>query len=78
MIQLIILSHWVLFIIIIGRLNVTADAARPNPQGSLHYGNIKIVRTILLANSEASINGKLTYALNGISNLTSRHAIEDC
>ncbi|XWS45323.1 hypothetical protein CRYUN_Cryun15aG0126600 [Craigia yunnanensis] len=49
------------------RLNLTANAARPNPQGSFHYGSIKIVRTLLLANAKTKINGKLRYAVNGIS-----------
>ncbi|KAJ1436516.1 Multicopper oxidase, type 1 [Sesbania bispinosa] len=49
------------------RLNLTANAARPNPQGSFHYGTIPIVRTLQLANSKALINGKLRYAVNGIS-----------
>ncbi|KAG6663213.1 L-ascorbate oxidase homolog [Carya illinoinensis] len=49
------------------RLNLTANAARPNPQGSFHYGTIKVVRTIVLANSETKINKTLRYAVNGIS-----------
>ncbi|XP_057829282.1 L-ascorbate oxidase homolog [Cryptomeria japonica] len=49
------------------RWNLTASAARPNPQGSYHYGNITITRTIKLANSDNSINGKQRYAVNGVS-----------
>ncbi|KAK9948791.1 hypothetical protein M0R45_004353 [Rubus argutus] len=49
------------------RLNLTANAARPNPQGSFHYGTIKVVRTLILANSAAKIGGKLRYAVNKIS-----------
>ncbi|MBA0741992.1 hypothetical protein Gogos_015108 [Gossypium gossypioides] len=49
------------------RMNLTANAARPNPQGSFHYGAIKVVRTILLANEKVEINDKLRYAVNGIS-----------
>ncbi|XP_027347493.1 L-ascorbate oxidase homolog [Abrus precatorius] len=49
------------------RLNLTANAARPNPQGSFHYGTIPVVRTVKLENSEATTNGKLRYAVNGIS-----------
>ncbi|XP_061363417.1 L-ascorbate oxidase homolog [Gastrolobium bilobum] len=49
------------------RMNLTANAARPNPQGSFHYGTIPIGRTLQLANSEATINRKLRYAVNGIS-----------
>ncbi|KHM99212.1 L-ascorbate oxidase like [Glycine soja] len=51
------------------RLNLTANAARPNPQGSFHYGTIPILRTLVLANSKAIINGKLRYAVNGISHI---------
>lgn len=46
---------------------MTANAARPNPQGSYHYGTIPITRTVVLANSEANINGKLRYAVNQVS-----------
>ncbi|KAI3922094.1 hypothetical protein MKX01_005783 [Papaver californicum] len=46
---------------------VTASAARPNPQGTYHYGSEKIVTIIRLSNSEAKINGKLRYAINGMS-----------
>ncbi|KAF5752925.1 hypothetical protein HS088_TW01G00843 [Tripterygium wilfordii] len=49
------------------RLNLTANAARPNPQGSFHYGTIPVVRTIILGNSETRIDGKLQYAVNNIS-----------
>ncbi|ERN12112.1 hypothetical protein AMTRI_Chr01g131890 [Amborella trichopoda] len=49
------------------RWNLTASAARPNPQGSYHYGSIPIVRTIKLASSIGKIEGKLRYAINGVS-----------
>ncbi|GFQ06559.1 l-ascorbate oxidase homolog [Phtheirospermum japonicum] len=49
------------------RLNSTANAARPNPQGSFHYGSIPVARTIVLENSAAKINGSLRYAVNKIS-----------
>ncbi|KAH9309107.1 hypothetical protein KI387_037018, partial [Taxus chinensis] len=49
------------------RWNLTASAARPNPQGSYHYGNITITRTIKLANSAQLINGNQSYAVNGVS-----------
>ncbi|KAF2295169.1 hypothetical protein GH714_031824 [Hevea brasiliensis] len=48
-------------------LNLTANAARPNPQGSFHYGTIQVVRTVILANTAANISGKLRYAVNSIS-----------
>lgn len=46
---------------------MTANAARPNPQGSYHYGTIPIVRTLVLANSAATIKGKSRYAINKVS-----------
>lgn len=49
------------------RWNLTANAARPNPQGSFHYGTIPVVRTLVLTNSPATIGGKLRYAVNKIS-----------
>ncbi|CAA0835896.1 SKU5 similar 4 [Striga hermonthica] len=49
------------------RRNLTASGPRPNPQGSYHYGLIKPARTIILANSAPYINGKLRYAVNGVS-----------
>ncbi|XP_022848284.1 L-ascorbate oxidase homolog isoform X1 [Olea europaea var. sylvestris] len=49
------------------RWNLTASGPRPNPQGSYHYGMIKPSRTIILANSAPYINGKLRYAVNGVS-----------
>ncbi|KAF3444364.1 hypothetical protein FNV43_RR14056 [Rhamnella rubrinervis] len=49
------------------RWNLTASAARPNPQGSYHYGSINITRTIKLINSAGRVDGKLRYAINGVS-----------
>ncbi|KAF3444365.1 hypothetical protein FNV43_RR14057 [Rhamnella rubrinervis] len=49
------------------RWNLTASAARPNPQGSYHYGTINITRTIKLINSASRADGKLRYAINGVS-----------
>lgn len=51
------------------RWNLTASAARPNPQGSYHYGNINITRTIILSNSAPIIDTKQRYAVNGVSYL---------
>ncbi|KAJ7952911.1 L-ascorbate oxidase like [Quillaja saponaria] len=58
------------------RLNLTANAARPNPQGSFHYGTIKVVRTLVLANSQVLINGKLRYAVNGVSYINPNTALK--
>nr|GMD80661.1 L-ascorbate oxidase homolog [Ipomoea batatas] len=49
------------------RWNLTASAARPNPQGSYHYGQINITRTLKLVSSKSTEGGKLRYAINGIS-----------
>eukprot|EP00249_Psilotum_nudum_P004570 c18082_g2_i1 orf=708-2327(+) len=49
------------------RWNLTANAARPNPQGSFHYGMINVSRTIILAGSAASINNKARYTVNEVS-----------
>ncbi|XP_077223034.1 L-ascorbate oxidase homolog [Tasmannia lanceolata] len=49
------------------RWNLTASAARPNPQGSYHYGGINITRTIKIVSSSATVDGKLRYAINGAS-----------
>ncbi|CAI8617629.1 unnamed protein product [Vicia faba] len=51
------------------RWNLTASAARPNPQGSYHYGQINITRTVKLINSVSRDNGKLRYAINGVSHV---------
>ncbi|XP_077239207.1 L-ascorbate oxidase homolog [Tasmannia lanceolata] len=49
------------------RWNLTASAARPNPQGSYHYGGINITRTIKIVSSSGTLDGKLRYAINGAS-----------
>ncbi|XP_062188701.1 L-ascorbate oxidase homolog [Phragmites australis] len=49
------------------RWNLTASGPRPNPQGSYHYGLVPVARTIRLANSAATINGKQRYAVNSVS-----------
>ncbi|KZV54445.1 hypothetical protein F511_09760 [Dorcoceras hygrometricum] len=46
------------------------SAARPiNPQGSYNYGKINITRTIKFVNSAGSVDGKLRYAVNGVSHI---------
>ncbi|XP_072958625.1 L-ascorbate oxidase homolog [Typha angustifolia] len=49
------------------RWNLTASAARPNPQGSYHYRTIPRARSIILANSAPLMNGKQRYAVDGVS-----------
>ncbi|KAK1390965.1 L-ascorbate oxidase-like [Heracleum sosnowskyi] len=51
------------------RWNLTASAARPNPQGSYHYGNINITRTIKIANTRTIVDGKLRFGINGVSHV---------
>lgn len=46
---------------------MTANAARPNPQGSYHYGTIPVTKTIVLENTVANISGKTRYAVNKVS-----------
>ncbi|EXC08927.1 Monocopper oxidase-like protein SKS1 [Morus notabilis] len=50
------------------RQNGSASGARPNPQGSFHYGSINITDTYVLKSvPPLTINGTLRAALNGIS-----------
>lgn len=49
------------------RWNLTANAARPNPQGSFHYGMINVTETAVLEGASTAINGKQRYAVNSIS-----------
>ncbi|CAN8253400.1 unnamed protein product [Cochlearia groenlandica] len=48
--------------------NTSASGARPNPQGSFHYGKINITKTYILRSMPPTvINGTLRATLNGIS-----------
>ncbi|KAF8783642.1 hypothetical protein HU200_000439 [Digitaria exilis] len=49
------------------RWNLTASAARPNPQGSFHYGTIPTSRTMVLASSAAAIAGRRRCAVNDVT-----------
>lgn len=50
------------------RWNLSASAARPNPQGSFKIASINITETYVLRNeAPISINGKLRAAINGVS-----------
>ncbi|XP_010536535.1 PREDICTED: monocopper oxidase-like protein SKS1 [Tarenaya hassleriana] len=50
------------------RQNTSASGARPNPQGSFHYGQINITHTYILRSlPPKKINGSLHATLNGIS-----------
>ncbi|CAN7030622.1 unnamed protein product [Brassica oleracea var. botrytis] len=48
--------------------NTSASGARPNPQGSYHYGQINITDTYILRSMPPTkINGSLRSTLNGVS-----------
>ncbi|KAK8481662.1 hypothetical protein V6N11_068351 [Hibiscus sabdariffa] len=50
------------------RQNTTASGARPNPQGSFHYGSINVTDTYVIRSLPlVRIDGKLRATLNGIS-----------
>ncbi|KAI4323842.1 hypothetical protein L6164_023417 [Bauhinia variegata] len=50
------------------RQNTSASGARPNPQGSFHYGQINITDTYMLkVVPPETINGKTQATINGIS-----------
>ena len=50
------------------RQNVSASGARPNPQGSFHYGQINVTQTYVIKTVPPEIiNGTLRTTLNGIS-----------
>ncbi|PSS09602.1 Monocopper oxidase-like protein [Actinidia chinensis var. chinensis] len=50
------------------RWNVSAGAARPNPQGSFKYGDITVTEVFVILNRPAElIDGKWRTTLNGIS-----------
>ncbi|CAM8933403.1 unnamed protein product [Rhodiola kirilowii] len=50
------------------RLNVSASGARPNPQGSFHYGQINVTHFYLIESRPAvAINRSIRATLNGIS-----------
>ncbi|XP_026437605.1 L-ascorbate oxidase homolog [Papaver somniferum] len=66
-----LLKHWSMKQARTFRWNLTANAARPNPQGSYHYGKITTSRRIILSNSAPIINGKQRYAVNGLSYVNS-------
>ncbi|KAK4777270.1 hypothetical protein SAY87_017457 [Trapa incisa] len=62
------------------RQNVTSSGARPNPQGSFHYGSINVTDSYFLkAVAPVTIDGKLRTSLNGISfhNLTTPVKLAD-
>ncbi|KAK8643333.1 hypothetical protein V6N13_012636 [Hibiscus sabdariffa] len=49
--------------------NLTAGAARPNPQGTFNFSNVTLSQSFILRSSVAEINGKPRYTVNNISYL---------
>lgn len=47
--------------------NLTAGAARPNPQGSYHYGSLNISQSFLFKNSAPIIDAHQRFAVNNVS-----------
>ncbi|KAL4621584.1 hypothetical protein ACB092_06G239500 [Castanea dentata] len=52
------------------RWNMTAGAARPNPQGTFNVTNVTLSQTFILQNSVAEIQGHPRYVVNNVSYLT--------
>ncbi|CAJ1976617.1 unnamed protein product [Sphenostylis stenocarpa] len=50
--------------------NLTAGAARPNPQGTFNVSNVTITDTFILNASIATIDGLSSYTVNNVSYLT--------
>ncbi|KAK8552759.1 hypothetical protein V6N12_041335 [Hibiscus sabdariffa] len=50
--------------------NLTAGAARPNPQGTFNVSNVTLSQSFILRSSVAEINGKPRYTVNNVSYLT--------
>ncbi|OAY80640.1 Monocopper oxidase-like protein SKU5, partial [Ananas comosus] len=56
------------YIVASARWNLSAGAARPNPQGSFRYASINVTQQYLLRNEPpVMINGERRATLNGIS-----------
>ncbi|KAL5569462.1 hypothetical protein UlMin_026037 [Ulmus minor] len=52
------------------RWNMTAGAARPNPQGTFNVSNISLSQSFILQGSRAEINNKPRYVVNNVSYYT--------
>lgn len=48
-------------------MDLSVGAARPNPQGSYHYGSINVTRMLFLENDATMIDGVYRYTVNGVS-----------
>lgn len=49
------------------RWDLSVGAARPNPQGSYHYGSINVTRTLVLENGVMFNGNKKAFTINGVS-----------
>ncbi|KAL4576811.1 hypothetical protein LXL04_012911 [Taraxacum kok-saghyz] len=49
------------------RWNLTAGAARPNPQGTFNVSNVTLSQTFILQGSLDEINGNVRYTVNNVS-----------
>ncbi|KFK42011.1 hypothetical protein AALP_AA2G201000 [Arabis alpina] len=49
------------------REDLAVGAARPNPQGSYHYGRVNVARTLIFQNDVMTSQNKLRYTINGVS-----------
>ncbi|ESQ27558.1 hypothetical protein EUTSA_v10018365mg [Eutrema salsugineum] len=49
------------------REDLDVGAARPNPQGSYHYGRVNVTRTLIFQNDVMTSSNKLRYTVNGVS-----------
>ncbi|KAL1817397.1 hypothetical protein DCAR_0521827 [Daucus carota subsp. sativus] len=52
------------------RWNMTAGAARPNPQGTFNVTNVTLSQTFILEGSISNINGDPRYVVNNVSYFT--------
>lgn len=52
------------------RWNLTAGAARPNPQGTFNVSNVTLAQTFILHGLKGEINGWPRYLVNNVSYLT--------
>lgn len=63
-------SHFITLIFLLIRWNLTAGAARPNPQGTFNVTNVTLSQTFLLQGSKGEINGQPRFLVNNVSYLT--------
>uniref|UniRef100_A0A7N0TMC7 Monocopper oxidase-like protein SKU5 n=1 Tax=Kalanchoe fedtschenkoi TaxID=63787 RepID=A0A7N0TMC7_KALFE len=49
------------------RWNMTAGAARPNPQGTFNVTNVTLSQTFILTGEMESVSGEYMYTVNGVS-----------